>query len=185
MRRITLVLLLPVLLAGCSSDDAPESAAPADAGSAKRALSGAPQPLAALHAQSNELLGGGAKAFKARIKGVRGYPAVVNKWASWCAPCRAEFPFFQKQALERGKRVAFLGVNSTDNAGDAKRFLAKYPVPFPHYTDRDLEVAAVFNAVQAFPSTAFYDSKGELAYVHQGGYSTERKLVEDIERYAR
>ena len=37
----------------------------------------------------------------------------------------------------------------------------------------------------AFPSTAFYDSKGELAYVKQGGYATEEKLVEDIERYAR
>jgi hypothetical protein len=41
------------------------------------------------------------------------------------------------------------------------------------------------NAVQAFPSTAFYDSKGEIAFVHQGGYSSEDKLAEDIERYAR
>ena len=48
-----------------------------------------------------------------------------------------------------------------------------------------LEVAAVFNGVQAFPTTAFYDSKGELAFVHQGNYATEAKLAEDIERYAR
>ena len=41
------------------------------------------------------------------------------------------------------------------------------------------------NAVQAFPSTAFYDSKGKLAFVHQGGYSKEDELAEDIERYAR
>ena len=43
----------------------------------------------------------------------------------------------------------------------------------------------MIKAVPAFPSTAFYDSKGELAYVKQGGYSTEEKLVADIERYAR
>jgi thiol-disulfide isomerase/thioredoxin len=185
MRRAALPLLLALLLGGCNSGDEPKSAAPTDPAAAAKALKGAPAPLAALHEQSNERLDGGAKAFKARLEELRGHPAVVNKWASWCAPCRAEFPFFQKQALARGKEVAFLGVNSNDNAGDARRFLAKYPVPFPHYTDRNLEVAAVFNAVQAFPSTAFYDSKGKLAYVQQGGYSSERKLAEDIERYAR
>jgi hypothetical protein len=46
-------------------------------------------------------------------------------------------------------------------------------------------VAAVFNGVQAFPTTAFYDSKGKLAYVHQGAYASEKKLAADIERYAR
>ena len=42
-----------------------------------------------------------------------------------------------------------------------------------------------FNGVQAFPTTAFYDSKGELAFVHQGGYASEAKLAEDIDKYAR
>ena len=39
--------------------------------------------------------------------------------------------------------------------------------------------------MQAFPTTAFYDSKGEVAFVHQGGYQSEDQLVEDIDRYAR
>jgi hypothetical protein len=46
-------------------------------------------------------------------------------------------------------------------------------------------VAATFNGAGAFPSTAFYDRKGRLAYHRQGGYATEAKLREDIERYAR
>ena len=81
--------------------------------------------------------------------------------------------------------MAFLGVDGNDNDADAKKFLARLPVPFPSYRDPDLDISAEIKAVQAFPATAFYDSKGELAYVKQGGYSSERKLVEDIERYAR
>ena len=86
---------------------------------------------------------------------------------------------------KRAKTVGFVGVDSNDNDGDAEEFLRDYPVPFPSYKDPNLEIAAVFNAVQAFPSTAFYDSKGELAYVHQGAYPSEAKLAADIGRYAR
>jgi cytochrome c biogenesis protein CcmG/thiol:disulfide interchange protein DsbE len=145
----------------------------------------APPPLAALADQSNRLLDGGVDAYRARLRELRGYPVVVNKWASWCPPCRAEFPFFQKQALERGDKVAFLGLNSQDNDGDANAFLEEFPVPYPSFRDPDLKVAAELEGAVAFPTTAFYDSKGEIAYVHQGGYASEEKLVEDLERYAR
>jgi len=171
------------LLGGCGSDDT-ESAAPAPA-KQEEALVGAPAPLARVHAQSNELLGGGADAFDTRVKALKGYPIVVNKWASWCGPCRAEFPYFQSQAIKRGKKVAFLGVDGNDNDNDARDFLKEFPVSFPSYKDPDLKVSAQIKAVAAFPSTAFYDSKGELAYVKQGGYATEEKLAADIERYAR
>lgn len=176
-------MLCAVLFAGCGSDD-PQSAAP---GAAKQeaALAGSPAPLAKLHSQANQLLGGGPDAFSARLDELKGYPVVVNKWASWCAPCRAEFPYFQKQAITRGKKIAFLGVDGNDNDADAREFLKQFPVSFPSYRDPDLEVAALIKAVAAFPSTAFYDSKGELAYVKQGSYATEEKLVTDIERYAR
>ena len=181
MRRLGLMLACAALaLAGCNSEEEPKSS-PAQTSD----LAGAPAPLAAVHEQSNELLGGGAKGFERRIRALRGYPVVVNKWASWCGPCRFEFPFFQQQAGKRAKSVAFLGVNSDDNDDNAKEFLGKFPVPFPSYTDPSLEVAAVFNGVQAFPTTAFYDRKGDLAYVHQGGYATEAKLAADIDRYAR
>jgi cytochrome c biogenesis protein CcmG/thiol:disulfide interchange protein DsbE len=152
---------------------------------ARGELAGAPPPLAGLHEQSNQLLDGGADAFERRLAELRGYPVVVNKWASWCGPCRAEFPYFQRQVLRHGRRVAFIGVNSTDNDGQAERFLERYPVPYPSYKDPEQKVAAVFNGVAAFPTTAFYDSKGKLQYIKQGGYLSESKLAEDIERYAR
>jgi thiol-disulfide isomerase/thioredoxin len=181
--RLAALAAALVLLAGCGSDD-PKSAAPSPA-KQEEALAGSPPPLARLHAQSNELLGGGRDAFERRLDGLEGYPVVVNKWASWCAPCRAEFPFFQRLSVKHGKRIAFLGVDGNDNDGDAKRFLERYPVSFPSYKDPDLKIAAAMKAVAAFPSTAFYDSKGELAYVRQGAYATESKLAADIARYAR
>jgi cytochrome c biogenesis protein CcmG, thiol:disulfide interchange protein DsbE len=176
---VTAVCLLA--LAGCGSDDEPKSASPPG----KEKLAGAPKPLAGVHDQANRLLDGGPGAFRARLRELRGYPVVVNKWASWCPPCRAEFPFFQRQAIARAKTTAFIGVDSNDSDGDARRFLREFPVPYPSYKDPNLAVAAVFKGVQAFPVTAFYDRKGKLAFVHQGGYASERKLAEDIERYAR
>ena len=181
MRRVAVIAVCAcVALAACGSDEAPRSV---DASPAQ--LAGAPAPLAKLHSQANRLLDGGADAFRGRLKQLRGYPVVVTKWASWCGPCRFELPFFQKQAAKRAKRTAFIGVNSDDNDAEAREFLREHPVPFPSYKDPRLEIAAVFNAVQAFPSTAFYDPKGELAYVHQGAYPSEAKLAADIERYAR
>jgi len=168
MRRLLVPLACACLaLAACGSD---EDEPP-------RATQAASPPA--------RFLDGGREAFEARIAKLRGRPVVVNKWASWCAPCRAEFPFFQRQAEKRADEVAFLGVNSNDNDADAEEFLREFPVPFPHFRDPKLEVAASFNGVQAFPVTAFYDSKGGLVFVHQGAYATEAKLAEDIDRYAR
>jgi cytochrome c biogenesis protein CcmG, thiol:disulfide interchange protein DsbE len=178
-----LILALAAGFAGCGEEE-PKSAAPSSAVE-KSALAGAPPALARLHEQANELLDGGPKAFEARLRELRGRPVVVNKWASWCSPCRAEFPFFQRQAIERGRKIAFLGVDSNDNDADATEFLREFPVSYPSYKDPDLKVAEVFEGLAAFPTTAFYDSRGKLAFVHQGGYATERELSEDIERYAR
>ena len=183
MRRLAIALAaVSMLAAGCGEE--PKSQAVGRAAQ-ERALKGAPAPLAALHRQANQLLDGGADAFRDRLAGLEGYPVVVNKWASWCPPCRSEFPYFQRESLKRGKEVAFLGVNSNDNTDDARGFLRDYPVSYPSYEDPDLAIARVFHGQLAFPTTAFYDSDGELAYVKQGGYAEEADLAEDIERYAR
>jgi cytochrome c biogenesis protein CcmG/thiol:disulfide interchange protein DsbE len=184
MRRLAPVLALLALLAGCSSSGStPESAARPAAD--MRALAGSPAPLAGLHRQANELLDGGTTAFDARLKRLRGFPVVVNKWASWCGPCRGEFPYFQRLAVEHGKTIAFVGVDAADNDGDARDFLAKEPLTFPSYKDPDEKISAELNGVQATPVTAFYDAKGDLVYTHQGAYLNEEKLAQDIRRYAR
>ncbi len=168
-------------LAACGSDDGGGGAAP----DYEAALRGSPPKLAALHDQANELLDGGAEAFESRLDELRGYPVVVNKWASWCGPCRAEFPWLQSLAARHGTKIAFLGVNSNDGEETATEFLDELPVPYPSYLDPKLEVAAVFDAPTEFPATAFYDSDGKLVYVRRGAYADEQELAADIDRYAR
>jgi thiol-disulfide isomerase/thioredoxin len=177
------VLVIGLTQAGGGGSGERDSAAPSRA-EVDRRLAGAPEPLARLHRQANQILPGGPQAFRERIAALKGYPVVVNKWASWCGPCRAEFPDFQKAALEHGKRVAFIGVDSNDNRGDAKAFLERFPVPYPSYEDPNNTVAAVFNGVQAFPTTAYYDRDGKLAFLHQGQYLDGEQLEADIQRYA-
>jgi len=140
--------------------------------------------LVALHAQRNELLGGGTAGFRARLAHLRGFPVVVNVWASWCAPCRAEFPLFQVASLRLGRRVAFLGVDTLDAASDARAFLAKFPVPYPSYQDPAGDLARSVAPAQGVPITAFIDRAGRVSYFHQGAYRNEVSLMSDIRRYA-
>ena len=144
---------------------------------------GAPPVLAALHRRVNELVPGGARALDAQLRALRGHPVVVNLWASWCDPCRYELPFFQRQALERADRVAFLGVNSGDNRDAARELAARFPMPYPSFEDPRLAVAGRYRAA-GLPATAFYDARGKLVLVHQGGFDSEAELAAEIERYA-
>ena len=180
-RTLTLLVVLATAaaLGACGSDPSQAPAArSADGGpTGKRAIS-------RLRSEAGRLLDGGPRAFEQRLAELRGHPVVVNQWASWCAPCRAEFPFFRAQAVRLAGRVAFLGVNSQDSRSGAAAFLKERPVPFPHFYDGDASVARVFRGGRAWPTTAFYNAKGKLVFTHQGAYATEVKLSEDIREYA-
>jgi cytochrome c biogenesis protein CcmG, thiol:disulfide interchange protein DsbE len=149
-----------------------------------KALAGAPAPLAALYKEGNELLPGGLEQYERRIASLEGYPVVVNVWASWCGPCRFEFPTLQKLSAAYGKRVAFLGVDSQDSDDAAKTFLAEAPVPYPSYSDPDEEITESIGATRGLPDTAFYDRTGELCYLKQGPYTEHSELTADVKRFA-
>jgi cytochrome c biogenesis protein CcmG/thiol:disulfide interchange protein DsbE len=109
---------------------------------------------------------------------------VLNKWASWCVPCRTEFPLFNVASVDYGKRVAFLGLDSGDNASDARRFLSRFPVSYPSYEDPNEHIAFALGVSSFYPMTAFYDASGKQQYVHAGKYPRLADLVRDIRRYA-
>jgi cytochrome c biogenesis protein CcmG, thiol:disulfide interchange protein DsbE len=177
------VLVLAALLgAGCgSSGDGKSGGSPPDY---EKALAGAPPRLAALHKQANQLLPGGTEAYEKRIAELRGYPVVVNVWASWCGPCRFEFPVLQKLSARYGKKVAFLGVNSEDSEDAAATYLREEPVPYPSYSDPEKDILDSMGGYGGVPDTAFYDRSGKLVYLKQGPYEENSELEADVRRYA-
>lgn len=155
-----------------------------DLAAARRALAGAPGPLAALHAQSNRLIPADKQVFAKRIAALKGHPIVVNKWASWCGPCRAEFPVLESTSVKFGKQVAFVGLDSNDNDHDAAKFLGAFPVTYPSLVDRNSRIAQSLGIGRNFPTTVYYDAQGKVQYIHQGPYTSESGFAADIRRYA-
>ena len=191
MRRLLVVLgavaLVAVVVIGLAQaggdDPAEQAAAPFDLDQAKQELAGAPAPLAALHEEASTILDGGRRAFDKRLAELKGHPVVVNKWASWCRPCRAEFPIFQQVATDRGKEVAFLGVNAEDKRPAAETFLDDRPLPYPSYEDPDEDIAQELEAAKYFPMTVFVDANGKRAFIKAGEYTSRAELEADIDRY--
>ena len=172
-------------VAGCAGSNAGNPDSRLSANQATQPIAGASPQLAAIRSQGNQLLGGGKDAFDQRLEALRGTPVVVNKWASWCGPCRFEFPWFQSLAEKQGAHVAFLGVNSNDSDGAAKQFLSELPLPYPSYSDPNLDIAQDLGGPpQAFPTTTFYDRSGKQVFSHPGVYPDEQALIADVNRYA-
>jgi len=146
---------------------------------AARELAGSPAPLARLHAQAGQLLGD-ETALAARLRSLRGYPIVLNAWASWCGPCRQEFPVLAAAALRYGRRVAFVGVNTDDfSASDARAFLAAHPVSYPSYQSTIGALAPIAGAI-GLPTTVFFDRSGHVTCRRFGYYPTLGALSGDI-----
>lgn len=174
-----LLAALALGLVSCGSEE-PVSSPPPDY---ETALAGAPPKLAAIHTQANDLIGAGKEGYEARIEELRGLPIVVNAWASWCVPCRAEFPHLQQASAKLGKQVAFLGLNPDDSDDAAATFLRDNPVPYPSYTDPGREIAVSVGVTFGLPATIFYNRDGERFTKH-GIYRSEEDLIADIREHA-
>ena len=186
--RRPLTLALPLLaalaLGACGSGSGGSGGSKGDAQAQAPSAGGARGALAANAKQANQIVGDGAGDFQKRLEQLRGHPVVVNQWASWCPNCRFEFPFFRSAVARYRDKVAFLGLDSQDNRGDAESFLQQIPSDFPSIFDKDASVAASLGGGQSWPTTFFLNEKGEVAQVHIGAYPTEDQLIKDIQRYA-
>ena len=117
------LLAVPLVLAACGGDDTavPDSIVPSVDAEAGESL------------PDVELLpiDGGAPISLADIEG----PAVVNLWATWCAPCRREIPDFEAVHQARGDSVRFVGINIGEDADDAVAFLDEVGATYDQFLD--------------------------------------------------
>lgn len=106
-----------------------------------------------------------------------GGPAIVNLWATWCAPCRAEMPAFQEVSAEVDG-VRFVGVNQGDDGDAAGEFLDEVGVTFDQYLDPTGELTDALS-VAGLPATFVIDADGVVVEVHQGALDADgiRDLV--------
>ena len=106
-----------------------------------------------------------------------GKPIVLNFWASWCPPCKAELPDFDDACKKYDGEVVFLMVNMTDNQMEtvevAKDFIKTYGYDFPVYFDVDYQAAMVYG-VRSIPQTYFINAEGEAVATATGMISASQ-----------
>jgi cytochrome c biogenesis protein CcmG/thiol:disulfide interchange protein DsbE len=116
-----------------------------------------------------------------RLSDYRGHPLVLNFWASWCGPCRAEEPGllnilhqYQPMGLE------ILGVTVRDNLGQAKIYRDEFKVPYRSIFDQAARLAYAYQ-IDAPPSSVFIDKDGVVQYKITGALGEEslRQLIAD------
>jgi len=156
---------------------------PPSASDARSELRGSPAALKSLHAQAGQLLGS-TSALSARLHALRGHPVVVNAWASWCDPCRQEFPYLATASAQYGRQVAFLGADVNDESGNARKFLATHPVSYPSYSTSLSALAPLKVYPDGPPQTIFINARGRVVFVHNGEYQSLTSLDNDIGQYS-
>ncbi len=98
---------------------------------------------------------------------LRGSVVVINVWASWCAPCRAEAPDLQTVwEATQGNEVQFVGINTRDSEAAARGFVETFSLTYPQILDADGRRQLLFRdslPPQAIPSTLVLDKEGRVA----------------------
>ena len=166
IRRVTAAMcavILLVLLSACGSSDSGQGA---DSGfvAGDGSLVVLPEAERVL---APDLVGTTLDGEQFSLADHRGEVVVLNVWASWCAPCRAEAPMLAAAARDLGPSgVQFVGLDTRDSDTSARGFVDRFAIPYPNVIDRDGQLQLLFSDTlppQAIPSTLVIDRAGRVA----------------------
>ncbi|MBD5604499.1 MAG: redoxin family protein [Candidatus Eremiobacteraeota bacterium] len=155
-RRLLPALLAAALPLGASADPsaAPSAVAPPTTAPAAGLTVGMPAPAFSVKTLDGKTVG---------LENYRGKTLVINVWATWCPPCREEMPELMTSAPKYAKdgTVAFLGVDTTEQAPIVRAYAAAKNVPYPLALGTDASFGRAYD-IQAFPTTFVIDANGIL-----------------------
>jgi cytochrome c biogenesis protein CcmG/thiol:disulfide interchange protein DsbE len=149
VRRALLPLVAVALVAGLIAFEV------LSASSSGRAKSAPPLPTKVLRAP------------RTTLASLRGKPALINFWASWCDPCRGEAPELERFARSLHGAAHLVGVDYTDQTGAAREFIRRYGWTFPVLSDPDGIYGARYE-FSGLPTTVVIDSRGRIVETLRG-----------------
>ena len=175
----TIGVLLPVVLAGCGTDDAPPGEdVPVAVADVDTDLPPCPDQEPersavdpAIADLALDCFGGGSL----ELALAPGSPTVLNLWASWCGPCREELPFVEQLAAAAADRVRVVGVASQDGVPQASSFAADAGLTFPSAFDAEGRLAAGLG-LTGLPHSVFLAADGSVAHVEVGAVDSYDEL---------
>lgn len=121
-----------------------------------------------------------------QLSGLRGKPVILNFWATWCSPCRAEMP--ELEALWQRYQddgLLLIGVDQGENAATVERFArGVVGTTFPLLLDTNQAVGRAYG-VRALPTTVFIDAEGRIQDVRIGGPMNRAMLMDSVTKILR
>ncbi len=105
---------------------------------------------------------------KVSLSDYRGHVVMVNFWATWCPPCRAEMPMIES-AFEQYRSQGFvvLAVNNAERLNQVDSFATEFKLTFPVLLDYSADISSEFG-IKGYPTSIFFDTKGNKYATHQG-----------------
>jgi len=101
------------------------------------------------------------------LSDLRGTPVLVNFWATWCPPCRAEIPALEQTYRQFGGDVLVLGIDVQENPDRVATFIQQNDMTYPVVIDESAEIAKIYQ-VRAFPTSYLIDERGVVLQVYNG-----------------
>ncbi len=106
-------------------------------------------------------------------------PAVINMWASWCEPCRAELPAVEAFAKAAGPAIEVIGVDTADERSAAQATISDFTLTYPMVSDPGQHILHSIGA-QGLPATLFVAPGGDIRYVYNSGTALDTAHLDTL-----